>query len=122
MMQQLNKKHPDNYLLAMRVLWAPIGIMILLWAIVPESPWFHCRRGNKEKALKCMRQLYGGIDGYNFEEEYGIIERTIEHEKSVLQEPPKFLHIFQGLNLVCSHKSAFELRLRSANARLRNAL
>jgi SP family general alpha glucoside:H+ symporter-like MFS transporter len=48
MMQQLNQKHPDNYLLAMRILWAPIGLMIIFWVFVPESPWFHARRGNKE--------------------------------------------------------------------------
>ena len=30
MMQQLNKTRPDDYLLAMRVLWAPIGLMILV--------------------------------------------------------------------------------------------
>lgn len=99
MMQQLNQKYPDNYLLAMRVLWAPIGLMILLWMWVPESPWFHARRGNKEAAMKCMRQLYGGIEGYDFEEEYGIIERAIEHENTVLSEPPKFAHVFKGLNL-----------------------
>lgn len=100
MMQQLNQKHPDNYLLAMRVLWAPIGLMILFWVFVPESPWFHARCGNKEKAIKCMRQLYGGIKGYDFEEEYGIIARTIEHEREVLQETPKYIHVFKGLNLV----------------------
>jgi len=30
MMQQLNKTRPDDYLLAMRVLWAPIGLMLLV--------------------------------------------------------------------------------------------
>lgn len=50
--------------------------------------------------MREMRKLYGGVEGYNYEEEYGIIERTIEHEKHVLQEPPKFMHIFKGLNLV----------------------
>ncbi|KAH8724376.1 general substrate transporter [Phaeosphaeriaceae sp. PMI808] len=99
MMQQLNKHYPDNYIIAMRILLGPVGIMIFLWAWIPESPWFHARNGNKDKALKAMKQLYGGIEGYNFEEEYGIIERTIEHEKNVLQEAPKFIHIFKGLNL-----------------------
>lgn len=99
MMQQLNEKHPDNYLIAMRILWVPIGLMLPLWALVPESPWHHVRRGNKEKALKCMEHLYGNIEGYNLEEEYGIIERTIEHERHVLQEAPKFVHIFKGVNL-----------------------
>ncbi|KAK6371393.1 hypothetical protein LTS17_009124 [Exophiala oligosperma] len=99
MMQQLNQKHPDNYLLAMRILWAPIGLMIVCWTLVPESPWFHARHGNKDKALKAMRQLYGGIPGYDFEEEYGIIERTIAHEKEVLMEVPSVIHVFKGLNL-----------------------
>ena len=31
MMQQLNQKHPDDYLLAMRILWAPVGLMIIFW-------------------------------------------------------------------------------------------
>lgn len=99
MMQQLNQKHPDNYLLAMRVLWAPVGLMIICWIFVPESPWFHARRGNKEKALKAMKQLYGGVEGFDFEEEYGIIARTIEHERSMLEESPKYIHVFKGLNL-----------------------
>lgn len=105
MMQQLNQKHPDNYLLAMRILWAPIGLMIICWAIVPESPWFYARHGNKEMALKHMRYLYGGVEGYDFEEEYGIIEATIAHEKAMLQDQPRYIDVFKGPNLVCTHAS-----------------
>lgn len=100
MMQQLNQKHPDNYLLAMRIIWAPIGLMIVFWAFVPESPWFHARHGNKEKAMKAMKQLYGGVKGYDFEVEYGIIARTIEHEREMLQGKPRYVDVFKGLNLV----------------------
>lgn len=100
MMQQLNQKHPDNYLLAMRVIWAPVGLMIIFWMFIPESPWYHARRGNKEKALKCMRQLYGGVKGYDIEEEYGIIARTIAHERAVLQDKPRYVDVFKGLNRV----------------------
>ena len=100
MMQQLNQKHPDNYLLAMRVIWAPVGLMIIFWMFIPESPWYHARRENKEKALECMRQLYGGVKGYDIEEEYGIIARTIAHERTVLQDKPRYIDIFKGLNRV----------------------
>jgi len=100
MMQQLNQKHPDDYLLAMRVLWAPIGAMILFWAFIPESPWFHARRGNKEAAMKSLRQLYGNVSGYDFEEEYNIIARTIEHENVMLNNKPSYLDVFRGVNLV----------------------
>jgi MFS transporter, SP family, general alpha glucoside:H+ symporter len=100
MMQQLNQRHPDNYLLAMRILWAPVGLMIICWVLIPESPWYHARRGNKEKALKAMKQLYGGVQGYDFEEEYGIIAKTIEHESELLEDRPRYIDIFRGLNLV----------------------
>lgn len=102
MMQQLNQKHPDDYLLAMRILWAPIGLMILFWAFVPESPWFHARKGNKEAAMKSLRQLYGNVEGYNFEEEYNIIANTIEHEAEFLAHKPSYLDVFKGINLVRS--------------------
>ena len=100
MMQQLNQKHPDNYLLAMRILWAPIALMIVCWVFVPESPWYHARRGNKEAAKKCMKQLYGGVKGFDLDEEFGIIARTIEHERAMLDNAPKYKDVFRGLNLV----------------------
>jgi SP family general alpha glucoside:H+ symporter-like MFS transporter len=100
MMQQLNEKHPNDYLIAMRVLWAPIGAMILFWVIVPESPWFHARRGNKDAAMKSMRQLYGNIEAYDFEEEYGIIAHTIEHENLMLANRPRYRDLFVGINKV----------------------
>jgi hypothetical protein len=74
--------------------------MIVFWAFVPESPWFYVRHGKKDQAINAMKQLYGNVEHYDFEEEYGIIADTIKHEREVLQEAPKFLHIFKGINLV----------------------
>ncbi|PCH03909.1 Major facilitator superfamily domain, general substrate transporter [Penicillium occitanis (nom. inval.)] len=99
MMQQLNKHHPNNYLLAVRIFWAPVGMMILFWVFVPESPWYFPRCGEKEKAMKSMRWLYGNVEGYDFEEEYNIIAKTIEHERDMLASEPKYIHLFQGVNL-----------------------
>ena len=103
MMQQLNTKHPDNYLIAMRVIWGPIGIMGLCWAWIPESPWYHARRGNEAAALKALKRLYSGVTGMDLQEEYGIIVRTIEHERAMLPSRPRYIDVFKGLNLVgCS--------------------
>lgn len=111
MMQQLNKKHPDDYLLAMRILWAPIGMMLICWMFIPESPWHHVRRGDKEKAMRSLRQLYGGVEGYDFEEEFSIIARTIEHEKAMNSEKPSFRDVFRGGNLVSLLEESWGLGL-----------
>ena len=116
MMQQLNEKHPNDYLIAMRVLWAPIGAMILFWVIVPESPWYHARRGNKEAALKSMKRLYGNIAEYDFEEEFGIITHTIEHENSMLDNKPQYRDLFKGVNKVRSvYSTEYKLTMSASN-------
>ena len=103
MVQQLNVKQPDNYLIVMRILWAPIGLMILCWIFVPESPWFWARKGNKEKAIKSLEQLYGGVKGFDYEEEFGIIHRTIIHKNEMLNNQPSWKDPFRGLNLASPH-------------------
>ena len=105
MMQQLNKYRPNDYLFAMRILFAPIGFMIFVWLPLPESPWYFARKGEKEKALNSMRRLYGGIPGYNFEEEYAIIANTIAHEADVLFQAPSYKDVFRGVNLVSPAKA-----------------
>lgn len=57
--------------------------------------------------MKSLRQLYGNVDGYNMEEEYLIIERTIEHEKEFLQHAPSFADVFRGVNLVCRLRTLY---------------
>jgi hypothetical protein len=100
MMQRLNKNHPDDYTLPLRILIAPVVMMLLFWAFVPESPWYYARHGQKEKAMKSLKLLYGNVEGYDFEQEYSIIEKTISHERELLDEAPKLTHVFKGLNLV----------------------
>jgi hypothetical protein len=47
-----------------------------------------------------MKRLYGNVEGYDYEEEYGIILRTIAHEKELLAESKaqSWTHVFRGLN------------------------
>ena len=102
MIQVVNKKFPYYWQLPVYVLWGPIGCVIILVAFLPESPWYHARKGNRDAAFKSLKTLYGDVDGFNLEEEYGIILRTLEHEKQVLAETVdvKWRDVFIGLNLV----------------------
>lgn len=50
--------------------------------------------------MKSLKLLYGNVEGYDFEQEYSIIEKTISHERELLDEAPKLTHVFKGLNLV----------------------
>ena len=100
MLQVANKKYPTFYKLPIYVCWGLSGLMLAAILIVPESPWFYARHDNKEGAMKSMKRLYGNIPGFDPEEEYGIILRTLEHERFELVQAgaTKYKDIFIGQN------------------------
>jgi SP family general alpha glucoside:H+ symporter-like MFS transporter len=101
MLQVANKRYPLLYKLPIYVCWGLSAVMICCITFVPESPWVYARWGNKEAALKSMARLYANVDGYDYEEEWGIIIRTLAHEKEVLsqQGATPLKDLFVGHNL-----------------------
>ncbi|CAK9784067.1 MFS general substrate transporter [Cutaneotrichosporon oleaginosum] len=77
-----------------------LRFMVFCFLVVPESPWFHARRGNKDKAMKSLQRLYGNIPDYDFDEEYGIIVKTIEHERETIRrnKASAWTDLFKGTN------------------------
>lgn len=100
MMNQLTLAQPLNWHLPVYATWGPVALMGLCFAVIPESPWFHARRGNKDKALKVLKFLYGNVEGYDYEEEFGIISKTIEHEREQIKinNASAWTDLFKGTN------------------------
>lgn len=100
MMNFLTLREPMNWHLPVYATWGPVGFMLVCFLVVPESPWFHARRGNKDKAVKCLERLYGNIPDYDIEEEYGIIARTIRQERESLKrnKATAWTDLFKGTN------------------------
>ncbi|BEI81737.1 hypothetical protein CcaverHIS002_0208970 [Cutaneotrichosporon cavernicola] len=100
MMNFLTLRDPMNWHLPVYATWGPVGFMAICFLIVPESPWFYARRGNKEKAVKSLKRLYGNIPDYDFDEEYGIIAKTIEHEREAIRrnKATSWTDLFKGTN------------------------
>ena len=81
MLQVANQKFPTFYRLPLYVCWGLSALMLVGILLVPESPWFYARHGRKADAMKSLGRLYGGIEGFSAEEEYGIIEMTLVLER-----------------------------------------
>jgi hypothetical protein len=88
----------------------------MIW-FVPESPLYHARKGQDDKAKNCMLKLYGSAPGYDVvsssqfvreesgidlwqEYEYRVIQHGLEAEKELSEasKQASFLEIFQGAN------------------------
>lgn len=100
MMNFVNKFHPYFWLLPIYIEYGLVVLMLGCYLCLPETPWYYGRRENKAACFKSMNRLYGKIEGYNHEEEYGIILRTIAHEKELLAaaKAQSWTQVFRGLN------------------------
>lgn len=45
-----------------------IGTMLIIFLLLPESPWWLVGRGRQDKAGKILQRYNGHIEGYNVQE------------------------------------------------------
>lgn len=97
-MQTMNKQHPDNYLTPVYTQWAQIGLMIIIYVFLPESPAWCVTRGYHKRAKTALRQLNKGVQGYNLEQQLEILVLAVEHEQAlaVQQRREHWYSIFRG--------------------------
>lgn len=62
------------------------GIMIVIYVFIPESPYWYATHGYHEKGRAVIERLNGGVDGYDVDFHYGIVQRTVELEMIAAKE------------------------------------
>ena len=99
-LQHLSKTNPTNYLTPIYTQWAQIGIMILIYVFVPESPAWCVNAGKFEQAKKQLLWLNSRVQNYDLERQFQILVMAVEHEREVAAEQrrEKWYGIFQGTN------------------------
>lgn len=97
-LNSLNDSHPLDWLVPIYIQWAQVGIMILIYVFLPESPPWCVERGDLDRARKALRQLNYGVKNYNLEQQLQGLILAAEHEKVVaIEQKREHWHaIFRG--------------------------
>ncbi|WWD09795.1 hypothetical protein V865_007923 [Kwoniella europaea PYCC6329] len=98
----LNKLQTGHFKTAIYTQWGMIGVMGIIFVLLPESPWWLVSKGKLDKASKVLQRYYGHIEGYNVSDEVAIMTATIEAEKQTAAREGQEGHwaVFQGRNLL----------------------
>ncbi|WWD01055.1 hypothetical protein V866_007993 [Kwoniella sp. B9012] len=98
----LNKLQTGHFKTAIYTQWGMIGVMGIIFVLLPESPWWLVSKGKLDKTSKVLQRYYGHIEGYNVSDEVAIMTATIEAEKQTAAREGQEGHwaVFQGRNLL----------------------
>ncbi|EIT82617.1 general substrate transporter [Aspergillus flavus] len=97
-LQHLAQDHPMNYLTPVYTQWAQIGLMFLIYILVPESPAWCIDAGKADRARKELLRLYRGVPGFNVDQQLSVLSLAVEHERAIAAEQrrEKWYSIFRG--------------------------
>lgn len=99
-MQTLNKHHPNIYLVSIYTQWAQIGLMLIIYLFLPESPAWCVTRGYIDRARSCLLKLNRGVRDFNLDQQLQVLVLTVEHEQAVAVEQRRehWYSIFRGVD------------------------
>ncbi|SPO00282.1 probable MFS alpha-glucoside transporter [Cephalotrichum gorgonifer] len=94
----LSDKDPYNYLTPIYTQWSQIGLMLIIYLVVPESPSWCVNAGKFDRAKASLRALHRGIENYDDEQHMQLLILAIDHERAVAaeQKREKWYAIFRG--------------------------
>ncbi|EEU48068.1 uncharacterized protein NECHADRAFT_31847 [Fusarium vanettenii 77-13-4] len=110
-LQVMLEKEPDNYLTPIYTQWSQIGLMIIIYLLVPESPAWCASKGKEKEAKKMLHRLHWDIKDYDVDHQYNLLLINVEHERAIAAEQSreKWYNIFRGQDGLRTMISAWTL-------------
>ncbi|KAH1452819.1 hypothetical protein KXX13_002527 [Aspergillus fumigatus] len=97
-LQHLSRSDPTDYLTPVYTQWAQLGVMLLIYLLVPETPAWCVSAGKLDRANKELLKLHRGVKDYDADHQLQVLVLAIEHERAVAieQRREKWYAIFRG--------------------------
>ena len=99
-LQVHSRVDPNDWLTPVYTQWSQIGLMLLIYLFVPETPAWCATHGYEERAKKSLRRLHCEIKDYDVDYQYRLLAMTVEHELEVARasKTEKWYSIFKGVD------------------------
>ncbi|KAL3496922.1 general substrate transporter [Aspergillus germanicus] len=80
-LQVMSKSDEMDFRTPIYTQWSQVGLMILIYVFIPESPAWCVSRGHEARAKQALKQLHYDIDLH-----YHLLEINIAHERAIARE------------------------------------
>ncbi|KAE8414590.1 hexose transporter [Aspergillus pseudocaelatus] len=101
-LNQLHAKNPLDFRTPIYTQWAMVGATIIIFIIMPETPWWLVSKGKLDKASKMLRTYNGRVEGYDVSEQIEIMSATVVEERRIAERDSQegMWAVFQGRNFI----------------------
>ncbi|KAH6967855.1 general substrate transporter [Ilyonectria sp. MPI-CAGE-AT-0026] len=101
-LNRLNAADPLDFRTPIYSQWGMIGVIIIIFVFLPETPWWLVSQGKLDKASKVLQLCNGHIEGYDIQEQIGIMDATVMMERHIAKRDSRegIWAVFQGRNLI----------------------
>lgn len=99
---ELKAVDPLNYKTPIYSQWPMVGLIGIIFAFVPETPWWLVSKGKLDEATKVLQMCNGGVEGYDVQEQIEVMAATvmIERQTAELNSEIGTWAVFRGRNLL----------------------
>ncbi|KAB8268354.1 general substrate transporter [Aspergillus minisclerotigenes] len=101
-LNQLHAMDPLDFRTPIYTQWAMVGATIIIFIIMPETPWWLVSKGKIDKASKMLRTYNGRVEGYDVSEQIEIMSATVVEERRIAERDSQegMWAVFQGRNFI----------------------
>ncbi|KAE8327986.1 general substrate transporter [Aspergillus sergii] len=105
-LNQLHSIDPLDFRTPIYTQWAMVGATIIIFIIMPETPWWLVSKGKIDKASKMLRTYNGRVEGYDVSEQISelqeIMSATVVEERRIAERDSQegMWAVFQGRNFI----------------------
>lgn len=77
-----------------------VGLFVPMIWFMPESPWYHTRRHQDQKAKQAMSRLYATASNYDVETEFAVLRENVAASEALRaqQDSSSYTELFKGSN------------------------
>ncbi|RSL97228.1 hypothetical protein CDV31_013136 [Fusarium ambrosium] len=99
-LQVIGQYDPMNFRLPIYTQWSQIGLMLIVYLCIPESPAWCLSMGSPERARKSLQFLYKDAPDFDIDHHCQVTLITLEHEREVAArlKCEKWYSIFRGVD------------------------
>ncbi|KAJ5297538.1 hypothetical protein PENANT_c005G03852 [Penicillium antarcticum] len=101
-LKELSAHDPYDFRVPIYTQWAMIGVIAIIFILMPESPWWLVSKGKIDQAAKVLNRCNGKVDGYSVDGQIEIMTATVTEERILAERNSEegMWAVFQGRNRI----------------------